>query len=226
MSEKDGRQGSLTAEEMIRLRRVRREFDGGTGSNIGLPMIDEKTINKLKNTLNIDGKISSQEDDPYFRAYKIAQRNIDSFNSGNESLKAILFNFGGWLNKKLPSDKNEHYEIDHDAVSIGTFLVFEAFELQFGKKFIENLGKVSPKEIMEATDICWSQIEDSSSLVERSRNRIKFPEIQVSLGDLIEKLVDFNSNLHGPKVELGAVLGFSLIEKLWPKIRTGLKTDN
>ena len=195
--------------------------------NVFLVSISSRTVNELKYLLNMnDGKDTSyrsQEDTPFYKAVKITEDYLNYFSQDEKTMgtRSMHDQVGRWVEATFPKDRYRNYKLYHDAATIGLFLVFKAFSIESGSDFVEDFKKIDPKEVEEAFNVLGPQVKDGSSLIERSRNKVKISDDQVFLKSLITEFVDFYSGYYGPQVESGASLGFGVVEKLWPKLKSG-----
>jgi len=221
---------SLTSDEerklapLIAKMELQRKHEAG---NVFLASISSGTVDELKYLLNMndskDTYYHPQEDTPFYKAFKITEDYLDCFSRDEETTgtRSMHDQVGGWIEATFPRDKYENYKFYHDAATIGFFLVFKAFSIESGNRFVEDLKKIDPKEVEGVFSVLGPQVKDGSSLIERSRNRIKISDSQVFLKSFITEFVDFYSGYYGPQVESGASLGFGVVEKLWPKLKSG-----
>jgi hypothetical protein len=221
---------TLSAKDKKKFKKIRPDM-GNERAAEALPLIDERTINGLKSILDIKGNpeaILSEEKqnqaqwEPYFRGYKIAEGYLQEFSQDEDisGTKSLTYQVHRWLQSAFPRGNYDYYDNPQDAATIGLFLVFKAFDLQLGHKFKDNLKKIKAKEVMQVFDELRPLAANNASIVERSINKIKIPEDQYPLEDFIDKYVYYYSEHLGPEVRSGAVFGFKVIEKLWPKLKS------
>lgn len=215
--------GSLTPTEKKRLARLKEELIfSGDESDESLPPISSDTIKKLEFRFNMgDGRETiSREGNAYYRAYKVAQKYADYFFKTKEGTgtKAMFDSLQNLLTSKFPLPT-------HDAVAIGFFLVLDAFNVQFGEGFINSLNKIEQKEVVEIFNMQELLMGESNSVIERSAGKNKIPEDQVFLREFIDEFVDFEAGSYCPQAESGARLGFSVIESLWPRLKSGINVS-
>lgn len=217
----------LTTAEQRNLAPVKEKFETSGERMYEAPaFIDEKTCNHLREVLNMKQdtrRYVEQEEDPYFRAIKVAEDYLDSFSQDADTTgtKSMFHQIGSWSETTFPPQNYVNYAIIHDAAAVGISLVVKAFRTQLGQEFMDNLRKTDPREVMIAFDSRGKLVTHASSLVERARARVKIPEDQVFLKGFIKEFTDFYAGNASPHVESGAAVAFSVIGKLWPKLKPG-----
>lgn len=217
----------LTLEEQRKLIPLRRRFvASGEQSSDSPILISEVTSRELRDLLNMgDGKrYEKQEDGPYYRATKIAEDYLDYFSGDKDAqgTKAVLNQLGTWSQTTFPPQNYQNYGIVHDAASAGFFLVVKAFRAQLGQEFLDNLRQTDAKDVSDAFEMRGKLVGNASSLVERAKARTKIPQDQVFLKEFVKEFADFSAgSIVGPTIEAGAELAFTVIDKLWPKLKPG-----
>jgi len=179
-------------------------------------VINKNTITRLESFLGLeDDKFGvGKKPLPYYKAFLGVKEWMDDLGRDPDTAgtRSWSYQVRGWLNK-LPSG-NDYYYNPQDATSVGMYLIFKAFEIQNGRKFIDNLRRAKPKEVMEAFDFYIPRIRSSTSAVERSFNNVVIPDGQILLNDLLNKFVQPLGQDLASHVEQGAVLGYKVIDKL------------
>lgn len=193
-----------------------------------MQLISEDACEKLRVRLNMHNDLGispSAEEAPYELAVKDAENYLYYFfqDKNVANAKSIFEKAKEWVDKKFSRSHN------YDGVTVGTFLVLKAFEMQLGGKFTEELRKVGSKEVIFAFDKQGAQVKNNLSLVARAKNRIGIiPDDQLYLKDFIGDFTKHCQEHVKPQVEVGAILGFNVIKKLWSKLKPELnpKTTN
>lgn len=231
------RQGSnprnvLTAAEKRKLASIKRlrgeefgkealrekEFDS-------VPLITERTCNVLRYSLNMDNpqRMDPQGDLPFYRASNMSDSYLSNFfnDKSGTGTRSMYDNLKSWLNKEFSSSDYEDYAGCHSAATVGVGLVLKAFEQQYGEKFIENLRKVDPGEMLRVIDGQKIQeLANKFDVFEKIENvHSGIPLDQLFLRSFIEDFADTHSGDYGFQLEIGANLGYVVIQKLWPKLK-------
>jgi hypothetical protein len=231
MVEKNLNQKILNPEEQKKLSSVRKEFQKKDEKFIeAVSLISEETVGKLKNVLEFSYKEPINEgededtdvdDNSYYNAYGIADDYMHDFSADKvgAGTNSLPYQVERWLRMSFPRGNNlDFYSNPQDAATVGFFLVFKAFHIQLGERLIDNLRNASPKEVMQTFDLLGPRVANSASIAERSINKISVPEDQVFFSKFMGDFLKVYEGGAKQQIEAGAILGFKVIEKLWPKL--------
>lgn len=154
MEKKVAGQGPLTDEEKSVLANVRGDSYPTGKEDVGtIVLIGKKTCDELAETFHLDTRQGSylQKEDPVNFIFETTSELLGSFFKDGEGTGTKVFakQMKDWVNKSFPNALHQDNTPIRNAATMGASLALNAFRIQFGFEFVDNLRKVNPREITD-----------------------------------------------------------------------------